>query len=127
MCPACVPGGMRCCKGVPQVTSPWLPARRAEGGLDLMRAVLGEHLKGTGRALITDPERTKDPVDFVHRLLHEKDKYDRCGCAEQTPETMLLTKSCIDYPLAAEHSALLRAQSQTGADGWQRSCLFERD
>ena len=46
-----------------------------------MRAVLGEHLKGTGRALITDPERTKDPVDFVLRLLHEKDKYDRCGRA----------------------------------------------
>ena len=48
-----------------------------EGGLDLMRSVLGEHLKRVGRALITDPERTKDPVDFVHRLLHEKDKYDR--------------------------------------------------
>ena len=24
-----------------------------------------------------DPERTKDPVDFVQRLLAEKDKYDR--------------------------------------------------
>lgn len=56
-----------------------LRARRAEGGLDLMRTVLGEHLKETGRALISDPERTKDPVDFVHRLLHEKDKYDRCA------------------------------------------------
>ena len=53
--------------------------RRVEGGLDLMRSVLGEHIKDTGRALINDPERTKDPVDFVHKLLEEKDKYDRCG------------------------------------------------
>lgn len=53
--------------------------RRVEGGLDLMRSVLGDHIKDTGRALINDPERTKDPVDFVHKLLEEKDKYDRCG------------------------------------------------
>ncbi|BDA49097.1 Cullin-3 [Coccomyxa sp. Obi] len=51
--------------------------RRVEGGLDLMRSVLGDHIKDTGRALINDPERTKDPVDFVHKLLEEKDKYDR--------------------------------------------------
>ena len=56
-----------------------------------MRAVLGEHLKRTGRALITDPERTKDPVDFVHRLLHEKDKYDRCGCANKPYHPGLFT------------------------------------
>lgn len=51
--------------------------RRVEGGLDLMRQMLGDHIKDTGRALINDPERTKDPVDFVHKLLQEKEKYDR--------------------------------------------------
>lgn len=55
--------------------------RRVEGGLDLMRGVLGDHVKETGRKLISDPERTKDPVDFVHKLLEEKDKYDRCAAA----------------------------------------------
>ena len=37
----------------------------------------GAHLRATGKALVEDPERTKDPVDFVQRLLAEKDKYDR--------------------------------------------------
>jgi hypothetical protein len=55
--------------------------KRVEGGLDLMRAMMGDHLKDNGRALVTDPERTKDPVDFVHKLLQEKDKYDRCACS----------------------------------------------
>ena len=39
--------------------------------------VQGAHLRATGKALVEDPERTKDPVDFVQRLLAEKDKYDR--------------------------------------------------
>jgi cullin 3 len=34
------------------------------------------HIKDTGKSLVTDPERLKDPVDFVQRLLNEKDKYD---------------------------------------------------
>ncbi len=51
--------------------------KRVEGGLDLLRGMLSEHLKSSGKALIMDPERTKDPVEFVHRLLSEKDKYDR--------------------------------------------------
>ena len=51
--------------------------KRVEGGLDLLRGMLSEHLKSSGKALIMDPERTKDPVEFVHRLLGEKDKYDR--------------------------------------------------
>ena len=29
----------------------------------------GAHLRATGKALVEDPERTKDPVDFVQRLL----------------------------------------------------------
>ena len=51
--------------------------KRVDKGLDLMRSMLSEHLKSSGKALIMDPERTKDPVEFVHRLLSEKDKYDR--------------------------------------------------
>lgn len=39
--------------------------------------VPGEYLKETGRAVVTDPERTKDPVEFVQLLLAEKNKYDR--------------------------------------------------
>ncbi|KAI8012691.1 Cullin-3A [Camellia lanceoleosa] len=31
----------------------------------------------TGKQLVTDPERLKDPVDFVQRLLDVKDKHDR--------------------------------------------------
>lgn len=50
--------------------------RRAEGGLDLLRSVMGAHLKEQGRQLVQDPERTKDPVEFVQRLLVEKDKYN---------------------------------------------------
>lgn len=55
----------------------YLLFKRVEGGLDLIRGMISEHLKASGKALITDPERTKDPVEFVQRLLSEKDKYDR--------------------------------------------------
>lgn len=43
----------------------------------MSECVQGAHLRATGKALVEDPERTKDPVDFVQRLLAEKDKYDR--------------------------------------------------
>lgn len=51
--------------------------KRVEGGLDLMRTTMGTHLKDSGKALMLDPERTKDPVEFVHTLLAERSKYDR--------------------------------------------------
>ncbi|KAI7979567.1 Cullin-3A [Camellia lanceoleosa] len=35
------------------------------------------HIRDTGKQLVTDPERLKDPVDFVQRLLDVKDKHDR--------------------------------------------------
>ncbi|KAL6658952.1 hypothetical protein ACP70R_002992 [Stipagrostis hirtigluma subsp. patula] len=41
-----------------------------------IRSVMTSHIKETGKSLVTDPERLKDPVDFVQRLLNEKDKYD---------------------------------------------------
>ena len=57
--------------------------RRVEGGAELVRSTMGGHLRETGRQLVQDPERIKDPVDFVERLLAEKDKYDRCAWALQ--------------------------------------------
>ncbi|KAK9835086.1 hypothetical protein WJX84_008857, partial [Apatococcus fuscideae] len=50
--------------------------RRVPGGHDLIRTLMGDHLRKTGRQLVEDPERNKDPVDFVQRLLAEKDKFD---------------------------------------------------
>ena len=52
--------------------APFRPSRSAES-----ECLQGAHLRATGKALVEDPERTKDPVDFVQRLLAEKDKYDR--------------------------------------------------
>ena len=51
--------------------------KRVDDGLTMIRKIMGEHLKTAGSALVQDPESTKDPVDFVHRLLAMKDKYDR--------------------------------------------------
>lgn len=51
--------------------------RRVPNGLFIVRDVMTSHLRNTGKELVTDPERLKDPVDFVQRLLDEKDKYDR--------------------------------------------------
>merc|ERR1719265_1968396 len=35
-----------------------------------------EYVEGRGKALVTDPERKKDPVAFVTALLELKDKFD---------------------------------------------------
>ncbi|KAK6242775.1 Cullin [Theobroma cacao] len=50
--------------------------RRVPNGLLTIRDVMTSHLRETGKQLVTDPERLKDPVEFVQRLLDEKDKYD---------------------------------------------------
>lgn len=51
--------------------------RRVDNGLSSIRDVMTSHIRETGKQLVTDPERVKDPVEFVQRLLDEKDKYDR--------------------------------------------------
>lgn len=51
--------------------------RRVPNGLTLIRDVMTSHIRETGKQLVTDPERLKDPVDFVQRLLDEKDKHDK--------------------------------------------------
>ncbi|KAL3501791.1 hypothetical protein ACH5RR_036240 [Cinchona calisaya] len=39
--------------------------------------VFTSHLRETGEQILTDPEKLKNPVEFVQCLLNEKDKYDR--------------------------------------------------
>ncbi|XP_071692307.1 cullin-3A-like [Rutidosis leptorrhynchoides] len=51
--------------------------RRVPNGLSLVKDVMTSHIRETGKQLVTDPERLKDPVDFVQRLLDEKDKHDK--------------------------------------------------
>ena len=51
--------------------------RRVDNGLSTIRDVMTSHIRETGKQLVTDPERVKDPVEFVQRLLDEKDKYDK--------------------------------------------------
>ncbi|CAI5479006.1 unnamed protein product [Closterium sp. Yama58-4] len=69
--------------------------KRVPQGLQTMREVMSGHLRETGRQLVTDPDRCKDPVEFVQRLLEEKDKYDRIIAAsfasDKTFQTALST------------------------------------
>ncbi|KAI6686442.1 hypothetical protein NL676_032355 [Syzygium grande] len=51
--------------------------RRVPNGLSTVRDVMTSHIREIGKQLITDPERLKDPVEFVQWLLDEKDKYDK--------------------------------------------------
>ncbi|KAK9152548.1 hypothetical protein Sjap_000028 [Stephania japonica] len=51
--------------------------RRVPDGLSLIRDVMTSHIRDTGRQLVTDPEKSRNPVDFVQRLLDEKDKNDK--------------------------------------------------
>ena len=51
--------------------------KRVEGGAALVRTVACEHVKESGRQWVTDPEKCKDPVEFVQRLMDHRDKVDR--------------------------------------------------
>lgn len=51
--------------------------RRVPEGLSTIREVMTSHLRETGKQLVTDPDKLRDPVDFVQRLLNEKDKNDK--------------------------------------------------
>jgi len=51
--------------------------RRVSSGLSLVRDVMTSYIRDTGKQLVTDPDRIKDPVDYVQRLLDLKDKYDK--------------------------------------------------
>ncbi|KAG9137444.1 hypothetical protein Leryth_019871 [Lithospermum erythrorhizon] len=51
--------------------------KRVADGLGLIRDVMTSHIRETGKQLVTDPEKSKDPVEYVQRLLNEKDKHDK--------------------------------------------------
>mmetsp|Transcript_11867 Transcript_11867/g.24023 ORF Transcript_11867/g.24023 Transcript_11867/m.24023 type:complete len:768 (-) Transcript_11867:48-2351(-) len=44
--------------------------------VDILRSAVCEHVKRTGRQLVQDQERVKDPVVFVKGVLEMRDKYD---------------------------------------------------
>lgn len=50
--------------------------RRVPNGLATIRDVMTSHIREIGKQLVMDPEKLKDPVEFVQCLLNEKDKYD---------------------------------------------------
>ncbi|XP_061346163.1 cullin-3A-like [Gastrolobium bilobum] len=51
--------------------------RRVSSGLNIVKDVMTSFIRDTGKQLVMDPERLRDPVDFVQRLLDLKDKYDK--------------------------------------------------
>lgn len=50
---------------------------RVPNGLSTIREVMTSYLREIGKQLVSDPEKLKDPVEFVQCLLNEKDKYDK--------------------------------------------------
>ncbi|KAL8137752.1 hypothetical protein V2J09_003753 [Rumex salicifolius] len=50
--------------------------RRVANGLSTIRDVMTSHIRDIGKHLVTDPEKVKDPVEFVQHLLNERDQYD---------------------------------------------------
>ncbi|KAI3467361.1 hypothetical protein Pfo_024024 [Paulownia fortunei] len=51
--------------------------RRVPNGLSTIRDVMTSHIRDTGKQLVTDPEKSKNPVEFVDTLLGKRDKYDK--------------------------------------------------
>ncbi|KAK4402969.1 Cullin-3A [Sesamum angolense] len=51
--------------------------RRVPDGLSTIRDVMTSHIRDTGKQLVTDPEKSKNPAEFVDTLLEKRDKYDR--------------------------------------------------
>ena len=51
--------------------------RHVPDGLSKMREVMTSHSRESIKQLVTDQERLKDPIEFVQRILDEKDKYDK--------------------------------------------------
>ncbi|KAL0327184.1 UNVERIFIED_CONTAM: Cullin-3A [Sesamum angustifolium] len=47
---------------------------RVPNGLSTIRDVMTSHIRDTGKQLVTDPEKSKNPVEFVESLLEKRDK-----------------------------------------------------
>ncbi|KAL2552309.1 Cullin-3A [Forsythia ovata] len=50
---------------------------RVPNGLTIIKDVMTSHIRETGKDLVTDPERLKDPVNFVQELLDKRDRLDK--------------------------------------------------
>ncbi|CAA0834686.1 Cullin-3A [Striga hermonthica] len=50
--------------------------RRVPDGLSTIRDVMTSHIREAGKQLVTDPEKSKNPVEFVDTLLRTREKYD---------------------------------------------------
>lgn len=50
--------------------------KKVEGGLALIRTMMAENIKEHGKQLVMDPEKSKDPVEYVQQLLDFRDKYE---------------------------------------------------
>ena len=50
---------------------------RVPSTLEVLRNAVGEYVRKTGRALVTDQERVKEPVVFVKGVLAMREKFDR--------------------------------------------------
>ena len=50
---------------------------RVPSGFSIMRDVVTSYIQNTGKQLVTNPERLKDPINLVQRPLDLKDKYDK--------------------------------------------------
>ncbi|KAL3636262.1 Cullin-3A [Castilleja foliolosa] len=51
--------------------------RRMSNGLSTIRDVMTSHVRDTGKQLVMDPEKSKNPIEFVESLLEKWDKYDK--------------------------------------------------
>ena len=50
--------------------------KRVDGGADLLRTAMKQHIQNAGKALVLDPERCNDPVEYIRALLAEKEKFN---------------------------------------------------
>ena len=49
---------------------------RVPDGLQTIKAAMSRHLREIGRALVTNPEISKNPLEFIKNLLNLKGQYD---------------------------------------------------
>ncbi|KAI8018548.1 Cullin-3A [Camellia lanceoleosa] len=91
--------------------------RRVSNGLSIIRDVMTSHIRDTGKQLVTDPERLKDPVDFVQRLLDVKDKHDRIIRVSEEDVEIVLDKRLLSGKTVsddAERSLIVKLKTEWG-------------
>jgi len=50
--------------------------KRVDGGANLLKTAMKQHIQNAGKALVLDPERGNDPVEYIRALLAEKEKFN---------------------------------------------------